>query len=170
VALGEASARFGSGDPFVSVDARPTSSANHSAAVQPTGAKGRRMSNQQRGPEFDIAVEHAGTTAIVRLAGELDIATAPELTEVLHGLEPACERVILDLTALEFIDSTGLRLAVTEHGRATMDGFEFVITGAAGDVLKVLRLTGLDVTLPLAPDVASVLGEASSNGRMNGNP
>jgi anti-sigma B factor antagonist len=109
-------------------------------------------------------------TAIVRLGGELDLATAPELTEVLHGLESSCERVILDLAGLEFIDSTGLRLAVTKHGRATNDGFEFVIAGAAGAVLKVLRLTGLDVKLPLAPDVASVLGDPSSNGKVHENP
>jgi stage II sporulation protein AA (anti-sigma F factor antagonist) len=127
------------------------------------------MSDNHR-PEFDVSVEHAGTTAIVRLAGELDLATVPELTEVLHALDGGCERVILDLTALEFIDSTGLRLAVTEHGRASADGFEFVIAGAAGAVLKVLRLTGLDVTLPLAPDVASLLGDASTNGRHPGNP
>ena len=127
------------------------------------------MSDHHR-PEFDVSVERDGTTAIVRLAGELDLATAPELTEVLHALDAECERVILDLTALEFIDSTGLRLAVTEHGRASADGFEFVIAGAAGAVLKVLRLTGLDVTLPLAPDVASVLGDASTNGRHPGNP
>ena len=123
--------------------------------------------SSHNGPQFDVSVELAGTTAIVRLAGELDLATAPELTEVLHGLQPACKRIILDLTGLEFIDSTGLRLAVTEHGRASMDGFEFVITGAAGAVLKVLRLTGLDVKLPLAPDVASVLGDASSNGKVH---
>jgi anti-sigma B factor antagonist len=169
MALGEAPAGFGSDHRLVSVDARLTPPANHGAAVLPTGAKGRRMTNLS-GPQFDIAIEHAGTTAIVRLAGELDLATAPELTEVLRGLEPGCDRVILDLTGLEFIDSTGLRLAVAEHGRATTDGFEFVIAGAAGAVLKVLRLTGLDVTLPLAPDVASVLGDASSNGKFNGNP
>jgi anti-anti-sigma factor len=122
------------------------------------------MSNRY-GPRFDVSVEHTGSTAIVRLAGELDLATAPELSDVLRGLEPGCKRIILDLTSLEFIDSTGLRLAVAEHDRASLDGFEFVITGAAGPVLKVLRLTGLDVTLPLAPDVASVLGDASTNGR-----
>ena len=125
------------------------------------------MSDQYT-PQFEVSVERAGTTAIVRLAGELDLATAPELADVLHGLEAECQRIILDVTGLEFIDSTGLRLAVVEHDRAAMDGFEFVIAGAAGSVLKVLRLTGLDVTLPLAPDVASVLGDASSNGKFNG--
>ena len=127
------------------------------------------MSNHN-GPQFDVSVEHAGSTAIVRLAGELDLATAPELADVLHGLEPACQRIILDVTGLEFIDSTGLRLAVVEHDRAAVDGFEFVIAGAAGSVLKVLRLTGLDVTLPLAPDVASALADGSANGRYHTNP
>jgi anti-sigma B factor antagonist len=120
-------------------------------------------------PQFEVSVEHSGTTAIVHLAGELDIGTAPALAEALRSLERPCERIILDLTSLEFIDSTGLRLAVVEHGRANMDGFEFVIAGATGPVLKVLRLTGLDVTLPLAPDVASVLADGGGNGRFDGN-
>jgi anti-anti-sigma factor len=120
-------------------------------------------------PQFEVSVEHSGTTAIVHLAGELDIGTAPALAEALQSLERPCERIILDLTSLEFIDSTGLRLAVVEHGRSNMDGFEFVIAGATGPVLKVLRLTGLDVTLPLAPDVASVLADGSANGRFDGN-
>ena len=138
------------------------------AAAEPGAGQGRLMSDSHR-TEFDVSVQRAGTTAIVRVAGELDLATAPELSDALLALDGGCERVILDVTALEFIDSTGLRLAVTEHGRAGAEGFEFVIAGAAGAVLKVLRLTGLDVTLPLAPDVASVLGDASSNGRHPGN-
>ena len=121
-------------------------------------------------PQFELSVEHSGTTAVVRLAGELDIATAPSLADALHALEAPCERIILDVAALEFIDSTGLRVAVIEHGRATVDGFDFVIAGATGAVLKVLRLTGLDATLPLAPNVASVLSDASSNGRPTGTP
>ena len=83
--------------------------------------------SDQYNPQFEVSVERSGTTAIVRLAGELDLATAPELADVLQGLEPACKRIILDLTGLEFIDSTGLRLAVIEHDRAAADGFEFVI-------------------------------------------
>ena len=38
-----------------------------------------------------------------------------------------------------------------------MDGFDFVVAGATEPVLRVLRITGLDVTLPMAPDVASAL-------------
>jgi hypothetical protein len=50
-----------------------------------------------------------------------------------------------------------LRLALTEHRRAEADGFDFVLAGATEPILHVLRVTGLDVALPMAPDVASAL-------------
>jgi anti-anti-sigma factor len=113
---------------------------------------------------LDVTVAVSEKTAVVRAAGELDLATVPELATVLEGLERECVRIVLDLSDLTFIDSTGLRLAFVEHNRATADGFAFVIAGANGPVLEVLRLTGLDVALPLAPDVASVLGDAGPAG------
>jgi anti-anti-sigma factor len=97
-------------------------------------------------PALEVSAVVSENTAIVHVAGELDLATAPELDEVLHGLERECARIVLDLSHLRLIDSTGLRLAVIEHHRATMDGFEFAIAGATGPVLEVLRSTGLDVT------------------------
>src|SRR3954451_16947535 len=108
-------------------------------------------------PALEVSAVVSDKTAIVHIAGELDLATAPELETVLHGLERQCARIVLDLSHLTFIDSTGLRLAVMEHHRATMDGFEFAIAGATGPVLDVLRLTGLDVALPMAPDVAAIV-------------
>jgi anti-sigma B factor antagonist len=108
-------------------------------------------------PALEVSAVVSDKTAIVHVAGELDLATAPELEKVLHGLERECARIVLDLSHLSFIDSSGLRLAVIEHHRATMDGFDFAIAGATGPVLEVLRLTGLDIALPMAPDVASVL-------------
>jgi anti-anti-sigma factor len=113
---------------------------------------------------FDVSVERLDGTAVVHVAGELDLATTPRLSAVLEALEQPCDRVVLDLSALAFIDSTGLRLTVAEYQRATRDGFDLVVAGADGHVLDVLRLTGLDVTLPLAPDVPSALGD-SADGR-----
>jgi anti-anti-sigma factor len=115
-------------------------------------------------PQFGLSVQRVSTTAVVRVSGELDIATVPILADALHGLDGSCDRVVLDLAGLTFIDSTGLTLAVTEHQRAANDGFELVLAGATDNVLNVLRLTGLDVTLPMAPDLQSVLGEAPSTG------
>jgi anti-sigma B factor antagonist len=115
---------------------------------------------QEQARDFEVSVERQAGTAIVQVVGELDLATAPTLTSALQDLERPCERVVLDVSGLRFIDSTGLRLAVEEHQRATADGFEFVIAGAGENVLRVLRIAGLDVMLPLAPDVESVIGDS----------
>jgi anti-sigma B factor antagonist len=121
-------------------------------------------------PALQVSAIVSEKTAIVHVAGELDLGTAPELEKVLHGLERECARIVLDLSHLRFIDSTGLRLAVIEHHRATMDGFEFAIAGATGPVQEVLRVTGLDITLPMAPDVASVVGSHARSGGRDGKP
>jgi anti-anti-sigma factor len=107
-------------------------------------------------------VQRSSNTAIVRVAGELDMEAAPALAGTLDRLERPCDRVVLDLSQLTFIDASGLRLAVTEHQRAACDGFEFVLAGAVGPVLKAFRLTGLDVLLPMAPDLRSALPDAAA--------
>jgi anti-sigma B factor antagonist len=119
---------------------------------------------QEQIQDFEVSVERRAGTAIVHVVGELDLATAPTLTSALRDLERPCERVVLDVSGLEFIDSTGLRLAVEEYQRAMADGFDFVIAGAEENVLRVLRIAGLDVTLPLAPDVASAIGDSARDG------
>ena len=112
---------------------------------------------EMAGPDFEVTVQRSSGTAVVHVAGELDLASAPALADALRNLEPPCDHVILDLSRLTFIDSTGLRLAISEHRRAELDGFDFVIAGATEPILRVLRVTGLDVALPMAPDVASAL-------------
>jgi anti-anti-sigma factor len=130
------------------LDEVPTSS----GSTHRSGGPMRRTDVQQHSaermaaPALEVSAMVSEKTAIVHVAGELDLGTAPELEKVLHGLERECARIVLDLSHLRFIDSTGLRLAVIEHHRATMDGFEFAIAGATGPVLEVLRSTGLDVT------------------------
>jgi anti-sigma B factor antagonist len=111
--------------------------------------------------EFDVSVQRVDKTAVVRVDGELDLATAPALSAAIAALEQPCDRIVLDLSTLAFIDSTGLSPAVAEYRRAARDGFDLVVAGADGQVLDVLRLTGLDVTLPLAPDVRAALGDAA---------
>jgi anti-sigma B factor antagonist len=103
-------------------------------------------------------VESDDTAHIVRLAGELDLNTRGELESALAGLSKPPLIVVLDATQLIFADSTGLKTILSEHRRARDEGYEFVIAGAAGPVRETLRLTALDLTLPLAASVEDVLG------------
>jgi anti-anti-sigma factor len=113
--------------------------------------------------EFTATVERIGPAAVLRLTGELDLATAPQVTDAIHAFEQPCNCIVLDLSELAFIDSTGLHLAVDEYKRAAADGFEFVVTGAHGPVLRAFELAGLSDALPMAPGVDSVITTAHAD-------
>jgi anti-anti-sigma factor len=114
--------------------------------------------------DFEVWRQRIARAAMVRVVGKLGVATTPQRADVLDGLKSPCDRVVLDVSALTFIDSAGLRLAVGAVQRANANGFEFVLAGADGQVSRVQRLTGLDVTLPMAPTVATALGDTATDG------
>src|ERR1700682_646404 len=63
--------------------------------------------------DFSAQVEGAGDTAVVVAAGELDLHTAPRLSDALtEGESPGVKLVTVDLAGVTFIDSTGLRVLV----------------------------------------------------------
>ena len=57
---------------------------------------------------LQIATRRLGASICIDVRGELDIATAPRLYNAARRLAPAAELLIIDLTRLSFIDSTGL--------------------------------------------------------------
>jgi anti-sigma B factor antagonist len=110
-------------------------------------------------PDFTLSTESSDTAHVVRVEGELDLSTGPRLAALLAELPKPPMIVVLDFAALTFIDSTALRVLLTEHRRAREEHYEFVIAGATGPVREVFRITAFDITLPLVPDVASAIGE-----------
>jgi anti-anti-sigma factor len=82
--------------------------------------------------------------AKVALAGELDMATAPELVRALAPVvETGPPEVVLDLSALSFIDSSGLGVLVDTQQRLTADGRHLCIDGARPSARKVFEIAGL---------------------------
>ncbi|GAB3937575.1 STAS domain-containing protein [Micromonospora vulcania] len=105
---------------------------------------------------MSFSVRHAGRDgggACLRLAGELDLSTAGELTAAIDRLWADGEhRVLLDLTDLAFCDSTGMAVFVRGDNRASAKGGWLRVTGATGRVERVLRVTGLAEVLRYEPD------------------
>ena len=99
---------------------------------------------------FDIAVEHRDGLVVVRPHGELDIATTPVLDELLRDLAARGASMVLDLEAVEFIDSSGLQTILTAHAASERDGFGLTILPGPPAVMKVFELAGLDERLPFA--------------------
>ncbi|MGN9769109.1 STAS domain-containing protein [Micromonospora sp. SD12] len=93
-----------------------------------------------------------GGTTRLRLAGELDLSTAPELNAAIDRLVDAGERrLLVDLTELTFCDSTGIAAFVRGDNRVAADGGWLRLTGATGRVDRVLQVTGLAEVLRYDP-------------------
>ncbi|MBY8874694.1 STAS domain-containing protein [Micromonospora sp. PLK6-60] len=98
---------------------------------------------------------HDGGTARLRLAGELDMSTAPELNAAIDRLAAeGARQLLIDLSELTFCDSTGIAAFVRGDNLAAADGGWLRVTGATGRVHRVLQVTGLVGVLSYDPDTA----------------
>jgi anti-anti-sigma factor len=105
------------------------------------------MTDSFRAPPFTVETERTGSTAIVAVVGELDIATSPQLRAALAGLEPGYERLAVDLSRCSFFASSGITILLEENARAEREGFELVIVKATPEVQRMFDLAGLDELL-----------------------
>ncbi len=81
----------------------------------------------------------------LRLSGELDLASAPRLRERLDELRQQRRPVVLDLSELEFMDSSGLHLMIDELQEARVGDWSLRIDpNIAPQVLRLFRLVELD--------------------------
>jgi anti-anti-sigma factor len=112
---------------------------------------------QPEGPPVEVSADRLGDVAIVRVAGELDLAGVGLVREALDGVRRPVGCVVLDLADLEFIDSVGLTLAVRERARASVEGHDFVVAGASPAILRVFELAGVAEHVRFAPDARAVL-------------
>ena len=101
--------------------------------------------------------EH-GTTTLVVLRGELDIATSPQLRDELVRVIGGGRRIVVDLEGLAFIDSVGLGILVSGLKRARSAGGDLELVCANRVILQPLELTGLDQTFTLYAQREDALG------------
>jgi anti-anti-sigma factor len=106
-----------------------------------------RAVNEDEG--FAAAIERpGGRTVVVAARGELDMLSAPELRGLLREAVAPGVDVILDVSGLDFIDSTGVHLVLQAYADSRRDGWDFAIRGATGEVMRAFELTGLADRLP----------------------
>lgn len=85
---------------------------------------------------------------VVRPRGELDLATAPAFRQSLvDAIDSGAVRVVVDMSEVTFIDSTGLGVLVGAIKRARASGAELVALSAAPSIRKVFEITGIDHVL-----------------------
>jgi anti-anti-sigma factor len=93
----------------------------------------------------------------VALVGELDLSTVAKVQEELRRVEASSPAtLVVDLSKLTFLDSTGLRCIVTADERARAEGRRIVIVRGPNAVQRVFAITRLEERLEMVDDVDSV--------------
>ena len=102
-------------------------------------------------PDFSVTVGRHRDTIRVAAEGELDLASAPLLADHLGAVGAAdAGSVVLDLSRLTFLDSSGVALLLGLTRRAEREGWALTIADPSPQALSVLELCGLLDVLPLA--------------------
>lgn len=106
------------------------------------------MTTPAQNPSFGVVVDRHDDTLVARPNGELDLSTVPLLVDRLREHD-GYARLVLDLRSLGFMDSSGLRLLVSESDRAQRNGYELAIVRGSAEVDRLLDLTRMDRRLPI---------------------
>jgi anti-sigma B factor antagonist len=100
--------------------------------------------------DFSVDVDTDGVTRVIRLAGELDMATAPQVRAAFAV--PIRETiVVVDLTELSFMASAGIGELMVARERSMAEGWTLRLRGVKGIVANVLRITGVDEYFTIEP-------------------
>jgi anti-anti-sigma factor len=105
-------------------------------------------------PPFELDLVSLADGAVrVRVLGELDLSTSPELGETLLRELGEGRSVVVDLSAVTFIDSTGLNTLVAALRSCDTNGGSLMLSPELpAQVTRVFEITGLDAVLPIAAE------------------
>ncbi|MEA2492849.1 MAG: anti-sigma factor antagonist [Thermoleophilaceae bacterium] len=103
---------------------------------------------------FSVTVSTDGDRATVCLCGELDLSGVDRAREAIERAEEdGANLVVLDLSALDFIDSTGLEVVLRAARRAHETGRRLIVQRPSSYVRRLLEMTAIDRSLDIVDDV-----------------
>lgn len=94
---------------------------------------------------FGVQLRSAADAAVLSFSGELDLAVRDRVVTAIAQALATAPTVVVDLTEVNFIDSSGLSALIRGRNAAHEAGRELFVRNASGPVATVLAVTGLDV-------------------------
>lgn len=117
--------------------------------------------------DLRLSSEQRGNSMVVAVGGELDLITSRELDEQLTRVRREHSKIVLDLTGVEFMDTSSLAVIVGHWKRLQVAGGSLLLAGARYRYTKTLWITGLADRLPMYDTVdqaVAAYGEAAEEG------
>jgi anti-sigma B factor antagonist len=110
--------------------------------------------------ELHFSIESKDGCAVVTVGSELDVICSQQFDDCLTEASSGSDWVILDLSAVDFMDTTALAVIVGHWRRQVAAGGKLLLAGARYRYTKALWITGLADRLPMYADVGEALAAA----------
>ena len=110
--------------------------------------------------EIQLSTQAHDAAVVVAVRGELDVVNSQQFDDYLSEASAGTDRVVLDLSAVDFMDTSALAVIVSHWRRQTEAGGMFLLAGARYRYTKALWITGLADRLPMFDDVTAALAAA----------
>jgi anti-sigma B factor antagonist len=106
---------------------------------------------------FDLETETEGSSALIRIRGDLDLQVVEQVTDALTRIESEePELLVIDLSRLTFMDSSGMGTVAAAHIRALEAGRRFAIVRPPAGVRQAFERTGLNEVIKVTDDLATI--------------
>jgi anti-sigma B factor antagonist len=106
---------------------------------------------------FDLETETQGNSALLRIRGDLDLQVVEQVTETLTRIEAdPPELLVIDLSRVAFMDSSGMGAIAAAHARAVETGRRFAVVRPPAGVRQAFDRTRLDEVITITDDLASI--------------
>ena len=106
---------------------------------------------------MEHSVREEGGAVVASLAGDVDLESSPRARELLLGLVRGGRKVLVDLSAVHYIDSSGVASLIEAFQLARRGGTAFALVAPNPAALRVLQLARLDRVFTIHPTLADAL-------------
>ncbi len=91
---------------------------------------------------MELSIRTTDDITVVAISGDLDAATAPLAQQQVLPLATAGSRILLDLSAVPYMSSAGLRMLLSTYRQLSANGGRIVLVGVAEEIQDTMSVTG----------------------------
>ncbi|WP_142848180.1 STAS domain-containing protein [Telmatospirillum sp. J64-1] len=106
---------------------------------------------------MNLDISHKGNVVVLSLSGEVDMQHAPSLRKQLLSALEERRDVLVDMGAVDYIDSSGIASLVEAYQAARRNGTRFALAAVSDASMRVLQLARLDKVFTIHPSVETGL-------------
>lgn len=112
---------------------------------------------------LDVTTATSDDVTVIGLTGELDIYTVPAFRGEIDAIDPVSPPLVIDLTGVTLLDSSGLGALVSVLNRARNAGGQLGLVCPQRNVRRVFEITGLRRSFVFGDDLAAVSAELKAS-------